>query len=143
MSFISDRPGAEIDTTLDNADAHIVDVANPHSVGPHQLTASMETLTEQSGSIELDFDTAFVKTLTLTMDASFSTLNRAAGKSLQLRIVCDATANANLDWPAGWVWMNSGGKPLVQTFPNEALLSLICYGTADTDIRAVWLEEGA
>jgi len=141
MSYTSDRTGAEIDTTLDNADSHIANTSNPHSVGPHQLTASLETLVEESGVNVLDFDTAFHKTITLTGAALFTTLNRAPGKSLQLRIVGDDTSGVVLTFPAGWVFMNSGGRPTAMTFPSEAILSLTCYGVDDADIRAVYLEE--
>jgi hypothetical protein len=150
-TYNSDRTGAELDLTLDDADTHHANVANPHSVTMAQVTGGAEAeainfritpavMVEESGANEIDLASNGIRTLTLTTNAIFTTLNRAPGRQVVLSITNDASADATLTFPA-WKFMNASGEPATLTAFKEALLSLTCLGTTDEDIRAVWIEE--
>jgi hypothetical protein len=75
------------------------------------------------------------RTISLTGALTFSTSNRASGRQVTLRLVCDSTARA-LTFPAGWVFV--GTKPSTIAASKTAVLSLTFFGTADTDCIAAY-----
>jgi hypothetical protein len=75
------------------------------------------------------------RTISLTGALTFTTSNRAAGRMMSLRLICDATGRA-LTFPAGWVFV--GTKPSTIAASKVAVLSLTFYGTADTDCIAAY-----
>ena len=89
-----------------------------------------------AASVNLDLDPFLppVRSLTLTGIVTFTTSNRAAARSIQLRIVGD-TVQRSLTFPAGWKFLG-GPTPTVMPANQTALLSVVSYGTADTDIIA-------
>jgi hypothetical protein len=75
------------------------------------------------------------RTLSLTGNVTFTSSNRASGRQVTIRIVCDATTR-NLTFPAGWVFL--GTKPTSIAGSKTAVLSLTFFGTADTDCVAAY-----
>lgn len=79
MAYTSDRTGAEVDTTLDNADTHIATVTgNPHSVTATDLSlgnvdntadADKPVSTAQQTALDLKADAADVSNVDNTADA--------------------------------------------------------------------------
>lgn len=86
----------------------------------------------------LDFDGALVQKLTLTGAVTFTTSNRTAGCAIDFLIIGD-TADRVLTFPVGWTWLTT--KTTTIPANKEAMLSLRCFGTADTDIRAMMTVE--
>jgi hypothetical protein len=75
------------------------------------------------------------RTISLTGDLTLATSNRASGRQVTLRLVCDATQRT-LTFPAGWVFV--GTKPSNIAASKTAVLSLTFFGTADTDCVAAY-----
>lgn len=79
--------------------------------------------------------TGTYQTLSLTGHVTFTTSNRAAGRTVTIRILCDSTSR-NFTFPAGWVFV--GTKPSSIAASKTAVLSLSFFGTADTDCVAAY-----
>jgi hypothetical protein len=79
--------------------------------------------------------------VTLTGNPTFNTANRANGLFKSVRIDSNG-ANRTLAFNASWKWLGtdfSAGTTLLSG--KIAVLSLTCYGTAETDIVAVYLAQ--
>jgi hypothetical protein len=74
-------------------------------------------------------------TISLTGALQFLTSNRAGGRQVTIRLICDSTARA-LTFPAGWVFV--GTKPSTIAASKTAVLSLTYFGTADSDCVAAY-----
>lgn len=88
-------------------------------------------------SIALDFATDGYYSLALTGNVTFTTSNRSAGKALSVRIAADASQRA-LAFPSGWKWLNLSAAPANIAASKTGVLSVTAFGTAETDIIAVW-----
>lgn len=75
------------------------------------------------------------RTISLTGNLTFTTSNRGTGRTVVLRLICDATQRT-LTFPAGWVFV--GTKPANIAASKTGVLSLSFFGTADTDCVAAW-----
>jgi hypothetical protein len=81
-------------------------------------------------------------TIFLTGNLTLTTSNRAAGRFVSLRLVCDGTLRT-LTVPAGWVFLGpTGTKPSNIAASKTASLSLTYYGTAETDCIAAYGVQG-
>lgn len=87
---------------------------------------------------DIDFDEDDVQEISISSNTTFTTANRAAGKQKTLKITTDATQR-DLTFPAGWKFL--GTIPANQAASKVGQLSLLCYGTADTDIVAAYSVE--
>lgn len=89
-----------------------------------------------TGTVNLDLAaiTGTLQTITASGDITFTTSNRAAGRSFELRIAAGGSTRT-LAWPAGWV---AFGAALPTSLASGAVLrvAVACRGTADTDIDA-------
>jgi hypothetical protein len=87
----------------------------------------------------VDLDLAAVaggySTISLTGALTFTTSNRASGRQVTIRLICDSTARA-LTFPAGWTFL--GTKPSTIAASKTAVLSLTFFGTADSDCVAAY-----
>jgi len=101
-----------------------------------QEVISFDTIT-YSASINLDMLTLDQKyrTISLTGNLTFTSSNRAIGRMVSLRLICDGT-NRNLTFPAGWVFI--GDKPSSISSSKSAVLSITFYGTSDNDCIAAY-----
>lgn len=75
------------------------------------------------------------RTISLTGNITFTTSNRASGRTVVIRVICDSTQRT-LTFPAGWVFV--GSKPANIAASKTAVLSLTFFGTADTDCVAAY-----
>jgi hypothetical protein len=92
-----------------------------------------------AGTTDIDFNSAAnIRTLSLTGDVTFTTSNKAAAKSRIIRIIADGTIR-NFTFPA-WKWPG-GAAPTSIAADKTAILSLLAFGTADTDIVAAYTVE--
>jgi hypothetical protein len=66
---------------------------------------------------------------------TFTTSNKAAGKTVTLKILCDGTLRT-LTFPA-WVFVGAAAPANIAA-GKLAVLTLTCFGTADTDIVAAY-----
>lgn len=92
-----------------------------------------------AATITVDFTGDGFKTLTITGDPTFATSNRAAGRSVTYRLDPGAAARTPT-WAAGWNWVGAAA-PTTLTANKEGVLTLTCFGTADTDVFAAYAEE--
>lgn len=91
-----------------------------------------------AASVELDMAAlnGQYRTISLAGDLELTTANRAAGRTLVLRLIADGTERT-LTFPVGWdVFI--GTKPATIAASKTGVLSLTFFGTADTDCVAAW-----
>ena len=75
------------------------------------------------------------RTISLTGNLELTALNRAAGRQVTLRLLCDATTRT-LTFPAAWVFL--GAKPSSLAASKTAVLSLTFFGTNNADCVAAY-----
>jgi hypothetical protein len=87
--------------------------------------------------VALDFAAlnAQYRMISLTGDLELTTSNLANGRTLVLRLACDATERT-FTFPADWVFI--GTKPSTIAASKTAVLSLTAFGTANTDVVAAY-----
>ena len=76
-----------------------------------------------------------VRTINLTGNLSLASINRAAGRRVVLRLICDGTQRT-LTFPSEWVFI--GTKPANIAASKTAVLSVTWFGTATTDAVAAY-----
>jgi hypothetical protein len=74
-------------------------------------------------------------TISLTGNLELTALNRAAGRQVTLRLLCDATTRT-LTFPAAWVFL--GTKPSSLAASKAAVLSLTFFGANNADCVAAY-----
>lgn len=86
-----------------------------------------------------DFNSNYMQKVQVgTSNVTVSSSNRSAGRMLEILFIGDASNAKTLTWPAGWSWL--GFTPPDIGIGAKAVLSLRCYGGADTDVVASWAE---
>jgi hypothetical protein len=85
----------------------------------------------------LDFSGDQLQTISISANTTFTTSNRAIGKSKTIKITTDATLRT-LTFPA---WKFVGAKPADQAASKIGILTITSFGTADTDIVAAYAVE--
>lgn len=78
-----------------------------------------------------------LQTVTLAGDITFTTSNKSAGLYTTVRVVGDGS-NRALTFPGAWVWVGSVA-PTTLVANEVGLLSLVCFGAADSDVVASWV----
>jgi hypothetical protein len=86
-----------------------------------------------TADINVDFDEDALQKALLNGNVAIDTAaaNKGAGKSIVIKILCDGTAR-NFTWNSSWVFI--GEKPTSIAASKTALLSMTCFGTAETDV---------
>jgi hypothetical protein len=99
-------------------------------------SANTNTIT-YGATVDLDMATLIgvFRTISLTGDLELTTSNRASGRSVTLRLIADASTRT-LTFPAGWKFM--GTKPANIAANKVGMLTVLFFGTADTDAVAAW-----
>jgi len=122
-------------TTAARAD-HVHAMPSAADVSALPLTFTANTIS-YSATVDLDMASrnGGYFTINLTGNLTFTTSNRAAGRTVTLRLICDATQRT-LTVPAGWVFV--GTKPANIAASKTAILSLSFFGTADSDCVAAY-----
>jgi hypothetical protein len=75
------------------------------------------------------------KTISLTGNLTFTTSNRANGRTVTIRLVCDSTQRT-LTFPTDWKFV--GSKPANIAASKVAVLSLTFFGATDADCIAAY-----
>lgn len=99
----------------------------PHSVLAYAATTN------------LDFAAEGYRSLTLAGNVTFTTSNRGAAKVLTIRIIGDGSIRT-LTFPVGWKFVGAAA-PASLAANKIAILSVTCFGSADTDIVATYSAE--
>jgi hypothetical protein len=81
--------------------------------------------------------TKTLQTVTLTGNITFTTSAKAAGQYVTVRVVGDGS-NRTLTFPGTWVWVGSVA-PSTLLASKVGVLSLICFGSNDSDVVASWV----
>jgi hypothetical protein len=110
--------------------AHVDDITATQA-GALPVTFNSNTIT-YAATVDLDMSAlnGAYRTISLTGNLTLTTSNRAAGRSVVLRLICDATTRT-LTFPTDWKFV--GTKPANIAASKTAILSLSFFGTADTD----------
>ena len=91
------------------------------------------------GALAIDFNEDQLQTLTITDNSIFSTSNRAIGKSKTYKLYnSSGSSTYTFTFPA---WKFVGTVPTDIAPTKTGILTLTCFGTADTDIAAAYAVE--
>lgn len=106
------------------------------------LTADRTVMTQETvayaATTNIDFNGKGHQTVSLTGNVTFTTSNRGAGKMVLVRIISDASIRT-YTLPA-WVFVGAAAPASIAA-SKTGLLQLWCFGAADTDIVARYLEQ--
>lgn len=96
------------------------------------------SLTGPTPVLDLDPALPAYRSIVMSGNAAFTTDHRAAGRGLSLKLDNSAGASTRtLAFPAGWKWLgNSAPAELEASYIG--IVSIVCYGSADSDIVAAW-----
>lgn len=78
------------------------------------------------------------RSIALTGNLTFTGSGYQSGRMFSFNLSCDSTAR-NLTFPSGWVFV--GQKPAAMTASKTAILSLVCYGSAEANVVAAYAEQ--
>jgi hypothetical protein len=90
-----------------------------------------------STTTALDFSGDQLQTISISANTTFTTSNRAIGKSKTIKITTDGSTRT-FTFPA---WKFVGAEPADQAASKVGILTLTAFGTADTDIVAAYAVE--
>ena len=106
--------------------------------GIKRLDTDVDTLA-YAASRSIDFDTNEEIILgELTGNIAFTASNYGLGKHKTIHMVSDGSART-FTFPSGWVFY--GTEPTTTVASKKSVLSLSCLGSAEADVRAVFVEE--
>jgi hypothetical protein len=110
--------------------AHVDDITATRA-GALPVTFNSNTIT-YAATVDLDMSAlnGTYRTIGLSGNLTLTTSNLAAGRSMVLRLICDATTRT-LTFPTDWKFV--GTKPANIAASKTAVLSLSFFGTAGTD----------
>ena len=115
-----------------------IDMNDNNLVEIHRFDTDVDSVSYAS-TVDLDLsDNEEIILGTLTGNITFTSSNEGLGKHKTIHMTSDGTART-LTFPSGWVFY--GTKPTTTVASKRSVLSLSCLGTADTDVRAVFVEE--
>ena len=98
------------------------------------LTGNLHTSVHDygtSGDFDPDFDEDALQKVTLSGGTINASANRAAGKSIVIKIAAGGSART-FTWNGSWVFI--GEQPTSIAANKTAILSMTCFGTAETDV---------
>ena len=77
-----------------------------------------------TSGVDIDFSEPDIQTISIAATTTFTTSNRAVGKTKTLRIITDGVTRT-MNFPSDWKWI--GVKPTEQPLDSTGLLKLINY----------------
>jgi hypothetical protein len=100
---------------------------------------SQHTIT-YAASVDLDMAalTNSFRTISLTGNLTFTSSNRAAGRYVTIRLICDGSTRT-LTFPVGWKFM--GTKPTDIAASKTAMLTILFFDDNDTDAVCAYAVE--
>lgn len=109
---------------------------SPGATGPTGPTgpagSSTHSVLTYAATTNIDFDLADYRSLTLAGNVTFTTSNRAAPKTVTIRIIGDGSART-FTFPAGWTFVG-GTAPTGIAANKTGILTATCFGPNDSDI---------
>lgn len=96
------------------------------------------TVLTYAATTDIDLDLATFRTLALTGDVTFTTSNKATGKTVTIKILADSSVR-NFTFPA-WIFVGAAAPASIAA-NKTAILTITAFGTADTDIVAAYAEQ--
>lgn len=100
-------------------------------------TSTHSTLT-YAATTDIDFSLADYRSLALTGNVTFTTSNRAAPKTVTVKILADASIRT-FTFPA-WIFVGNAAPASIAA-NKTAVLTVTCFGSADTDCVAAYSAE--
>lgn len=91
-----------------------------------------------AASVDLDFDETDFQTLSLTGNVTFTTSNLAAGRTVTLKILSDASIRT-FTFPA-WIFVGTAAPASIAA-SKTAILSLTAFGATDASTVAAYAEQ--
>ena len=119
--------GVAVPTTLNLSGNNLDNIKNLH----HNISSMSGTA--------INFANDQLETMGFSATLTLTTSNRATGKSKTLKMSNTSGSTQTLNFPSGWKWV--GAKPTDQAGNKIAILTMTCFGTADTDIVAGYAVE--
>jgi len=110
----------------------LISADNFEGTGTKRIEREITTTT-----VALDLTDNDFQTISISANTTFTTSNRASGRSKTIRIITDATLRT-LTFPA---WIFVGTAPTDQAASKTGILTITAFGTADTDIVAAYAVE--
>lgn len=110
----------------------LVSADNFEGTGTKRIEREITTTT-----VALDLTDNDFQSISISANTTFTTSNRASGRSKTIRIITDGTLRT-LTFPA---WVFVGAKPADQAASKTGILTITAFGTADTDIVAAYAVE--
>lgn len=110
----------------------LVTVDNLEGTGTKRIEREITTTT-----VALDLTDNDFQTISISANTTFTTSNRANGRSKTIRIITDGTLRT-LTFPA---WVFVGALPADQAASKTGILTITAFGTSDTDIVAAYAVE--
>ena len=106
--------------------------------GSGNITTITHSTLTYAGTTDIDLTGDDFRTITLTGNITFTTSNRAAARSITLKIIGDSSLRT-FTFPS---WKFVGGAAPASLAANKiAVLTITAFGTADTDIVAAYAAE--
>jgi len=135
-----DGLNVDADTLDGNDSAAFAAVAGDTFTGEmifnNQIRTQPGTSLGTSGTLTINFaGAALLSTGTLSGNVTFATSNRAAGRTVTIRVINGGT-DRTLTFPAGWKFV--GAKPDDIAASKTGILTATAFGTSDSDVIAAW-----
>ena len=121
-------------TTIADIDANGIDV---NGTNIDNVQNVIHDISAMAGTA-INFDNDQVETMGFSANLTLTTSNRATGRSKTLKMSNTSGSTVNLTFPA---WKFVGAKPTDIAGNKIAILTVTCFGTADTDIIAAYAVE--
>lgn len=102
--------------------------------------SNTQSVLTYGATADIDFDVGSARTIALTGNWTPTTSNKAAGKMVKIKILCDGS-DRTLSWPS-WIPIGVSALPTTIAANKTAILTLECWGSADTDITAAYAVQG-
>lgn len=96
------------------------------------------TALSYSATTDIDFDGNGFRTLSLTGDVTFTTSNKAAGKTVTVKILADSSTR-NFTFPS-WHFVGAAAPASIAA-SKTAVVTVTAFGTLDTDCVAAYAVE--
>jgi hypothetical protein len=103
--------------------------------GGHQLQFPMT----YAATTDINFARGDSQTVTLAGDITFTTSQKYQGARATVRVVGDGSSR-NFTFPGGWKFLGAAAPASIAA-NKTARLALVCHGTADSDVDAIYTVE--
>lgn len=103
---------------------------------PGPAGSSSHSVLTYAATVDIDFASDDYRTLSLTGNVTFTTSNRAAPRTVSIRIIADGSTRT-FTFPVGWTFVG-GAAPVSIAASKTAILTATCFGVNDADIVAAY-----